>query len=260
MLTGSLETFTSSEVLRLVAGTRRTGSLVVSGDGPLGTSIEVDVVVRDGKIVSARGGSPLATTTHTALADLLRIRHGEFSFDADTEDALAREDGAVAGSTLDVDAAIAEAESILTEWQALESYVPSLDAAVDLTASIDTPVTLTPSHWTTLAAIGAGCTARDLGRLTGQGPLDVCRSIRVLVDVGVVRVHDDHDRPAALAEVVELPAEPARTDSPMGPDSADLLPEPEFEVPVVPERFRHFSPRAALALAATEQPAARQSA
>lgn len=244
MLTGSLETFTSSEVLRLVAGTRKTGALVVRGTGPLGADIEVDVRVRDGAIVAASGGSALASDTLTSLADLLRISDGDFSFDADAVDG-------VSGPTIDVDEAIAEAEAILAEWQILESYVPTLDAGVELNASIDSAVTLHPRQWTTLSAIGTGCTVRDLARLTGEGPLETCRSIRVLVDLAVVRVLVVDDA-AASSEEVERDARAltAVADLPLGPDSADLVSPLDAEIPVVSERFRHFSPRAAVAMAA----------
>lgn len=278
MLTGSLETFSSAEVLRLVAGTRKTGSLVVRGDGPFGAVIEVDVRVSNGEITTVTGGSPLASDTHTALADLLRIGHGEFSFDADAIATTA------SGPAIDVEDAIAEAESILAEWKLLEAYVPSLDAAVELSASIDHAVTVEPRQWTTLSAIGTGCTVRDLARITGEGPLEACRDIRALVDLGVVRVlagHDaaeissddadefatgdldldegswtaafgdeDSDRPSG-PELEPVPVFDA-ADLPLGPDSADLVPAPEVDVPAVSERFRHFSPRAAVAMAATE--------
>lgn len=275
MLTGSLDTFTSTEVLRLVAGTRKTGSLVVRGPGPLGAPIEVDVRVRDGAVVAVHGGSPIASDSVTALADMLRISRGEFSFDAEVSTA-------ADGPTLDVEAAISEAESVVAEWESLAAVVPSLDAVVELTASIDAPVTLHPHQWPTLSAIGPGCSIRDLARLTGEGLLSVCRSIRVLAELGVVRLHitgseasasagadvdpddtsSDDTAPSTMTTVIageiesdewtEAVAMVGSDTLPLGPDSADLVPDDEPAMPRVSARFRHFSPRAAVAMAASE--------
>lgn len=173
-LQGTLEIFTVPEVLRLLAGTRKTGRLQV--DGPTGP-FAVDL--RDGGIVAAAGRVP-AAGLHEVLIGLLRTRSGTFAFDPEAP--------VGDGERHDVEDLLGRCEIELRDWTEVEAVVPDLGARVELRAELAGDVTLTPERWAQVRHVGEGRAVRDFAARAGLDDLAACRAICDLVDVGVVDV------------------------------------------------------------------------
>lgn len=176
-LQGTLDTFALPDVLRLLAATRKTGRLRLTG--PRGTGV---VSVIDGTIgVIDAPAAPHATEAVDALFELLRFEQGSFTFDADAEPEL----GGSSGS--DVDALLTGAESLLVEWREIESVVPSMDAWVTLRRNLVAPkVTIAGAQWLTVVAVGSGATVRQMSDDLQMGELPVSRAVRDLLELGLI--------------------------------------------------------------------------
>jgi hypothetical protein len=179
-LQGTLDTFALPDVLRLLAATRKTGRLRLSGSRGNGA-----VWVEAGSVVCVEAAhAPHATEADAALFELLRFEDGAFTFDVD----LVHEDPAPA---LDVEEVLGAAEKQLAEWQEIESVVPSLDAWVSLRSDLPGPeVVIDRDRWATLVAIGAGATVRRVGDELCLSELAVSRALKALVELGVAEVDD----------------------------------------------------------------------
>jgi len=202
-LQGSLDTFALVDVLRLLANTRKTGRLRLSGARGQGT------VWLDGGGVVAAGAT--GSRTSDGLVDmffeLLRYDDGTFVFESDmtTPDA---------GAPADVDAVVAEAEVLLAEWRDIAAVVPSMDLVVRLAPELPNPeVVVDASRWRVIVATGSGRTVRDLGDHLGLGELAVGKAVKDLTEAGLVTL-EEGSTPApapatALAPAVDAEAEQA---------------------------------------------------
>ena len=201
-LSGTLDSFALPDVMRLLASTKKTGRLRVTGNRGSGS-----VWVDDGEIVSTELTLPGTAdpTPPEVVFGLLRFGSGSFTFEAEAR-------AVNAGPPEPLEPVLVSAEHMLTEWRAIEEIVPSLDVHVTLTPEptggdvmIDTP------RWRCIAAVGGGATAGAVGAALGQGEIEVCRTIKELVELG-------------LLEIGEAPAEVEPTPAPF---VADLIaPEP----------------------------------
>src|SRR3954451_5749275 len=108
-LQGTLDTFALPDVLRLLASTKKTGRLRVSGDRGEG-----NVWVDGGAVVAAEStGSGEDGTAVDVVFELLRYNDGSFTFEA----------GSTAespGAPGDVEPLLEQAESQLVEWREIE--------------------------------------------------------------------------------------------------------------------------------------------
>jgi len=215
-LSGTLETFSLPDVLRLLSSTKKTGLLALDGDRGRGR-----VWVDGGEIVAADATRAVVDDVDAVLFELLRFGEASFEFDTTAE----LPDGA--GAPRAVDDALDVAETRLAEWQEIEAVVPSLDVRVRMVPELDGDATVTPADWRVLARIGTGASGHDLAGHLVQGEYDVCRQLRDLVEAGLVEL---------TGEVEEAPAAPPATEEVAGALEAMLhapVPEtPVFEVPV----------------------------
>ncbi len=215
-LQGTLDSFALPDVLRLLAGTRKSGRLDVAGDGGEGR-----VWFGDGQLIAGEG--PQGTRAG-GVADvvfhLLRFESGQFAFEAD---ALPDE----AAGPEDVDAVIEQAEAQVVEWRDIELVVPSLRSTLSLRSELDDDdlaVSLTAAEWKTVVAIAGGTHVAALGEALDLDDLTVCRRLRDLVQRELVEVGDEveADAPAPSPEAVEEPAYAsdvfAEEDAPAGAD------------------------------------------
>jgi hypothetical protein len=188
-LQGTLDTFALPDVLRLLAATKKSGRLRITGGRGSG-----DVWVTGGGVSAIEAShAPHATELVDALFELLRFEEGSFAFEAD----VAHDDS---GPTSEVDALLDRAEDLLTEWRQISAVVPSLDAFVTLRRTLEAPtVSITQDHWTTLVAVGGGSAVRGIGDGLGLSEIAVSRAIRDLVELGVVEI--EAVAPAGTAEV-----------------------------------------------------------
>ena len=178
-LQGTLETFSMPEVLRLLAGTKKTGMLALDGDRGVGK-----VWLREGDIVGVHSDRERSDDVNGVLFHILRFRAGAFVFESDAEPEHVLE-------PLDVEVALDAAEDVLGEWRELEAVVPSMSMRIRLTPELDAEsVSVTQTHWRAIVSVGTGTTARGLGQRMESGELDTCRLIRDLVETGLVDVGD----------------------------------------------------------------------
>ena len=183
-LLGTLADFHVGDILALLASTRKTGVLVVEGDGRSGR-----VWVDDGQIVG--GQSEGDHEAAVVVFDLLRLEQGRFSFD----------DGVAPpapGEPVTVEEVLTEARAKLVEWREIEAVVPSMTSLVALDAggAAAGDITIAADQWRTVAAVGAGGTVAEVASRLGAGEFAACRAIRSLVDAGLARITPTAPEPA----------------------------------------------------------------
>jgi Domain of unknown function (DUF4388) len=211
-LQGTLETFALPDVLRLLASTHKTGRLRLSGVSGSGS-----LWLADGAIVSSEASrAPHAQGATDVLFELLRFKEGEFVFDDD-------DTAADPGEPADVEDTLSASESMLEEWKSIEAVVPSLDGWVSLRAELPgDEVTIDSERWRQIVAVGGGNTVGGLGGTLGLGELPVSRTVKDLVELGLV---DLGEAPAGAGApsirfepaptVVETPAPVVPADEPV---------------------------------------------
>jgi hypothetical protein len=215
-LQGTIDTFALPDVLRLLAATRKTGRLRLSG--PRGTG---SVWVEEGAVVDLDAAhAPHATEAHETLFELLRFEEGSFTFDVD----VVCEDPRPAA---DVDALLDAAEAQLAEWREIEAVVPSLDAWVSLRHQLPAAeVTIDRERWATLAAVGSGATVRRIGDELCLAELAVSRAVKALVELGVVDILDTPPAGNDQRPLVASAAPEAEVASPPPPPPPDVRRRP----------------------------------
>jgi hypothetical protein len=192
-LQGDLSSFALPDVLRLLAGTAKSGRLAVSAPPASG-----EVWMRDGGVA---GGvmttAPRADSATDILFEMLRLAEGSFVFEDDEDMAETRD-----AQVTSVDDALVAAEALVAEWVEVEAVVPSMDAWVAFAAEIDgDEVTVSAESWRTLAVIGNGGTVDDIADALELTDLAASRQVKVLVESGMATVRMDHAMTRHEAEV-----------------------------------------------------------
>ena len=182
-LQGDLESFALPDVLRLLAGTTKSGRLGVTASSESG-----EVWMLDGDLV---GGSvttrPNAKTPAEVVYELLLFPEGSFLFD-DGEQLV---DG---GERSSVDDALTDAALLKEEWADVTSVVPSLDHWVTITQEIEgDEVTVNAEDWRLLAPVAAGSSVRAVGAYLDVSDLDASKRVRSLVEAGLVTLGETPD-------------------------------------------------------------------
>ena len=253
-LQGTLDTFALPDVLRLLAATKKTGRLRITGGRGTGS-----VWVSSGEVEAIEAThAPHATDAVDALFELLRFEEGAFTFDAEA----AHDDP---GPPTDVELLLAHSEALLAEWREIEAVVPSMDAWVTLRRTLPLPeIAVDQDRWTTIVAIGAGATVRRIGDELCLAELPISRAVKELSEAGLVDIAaaapagaaavDQRQRPAAARPLAgrqgqaELPGRPRfpRAAGHRGPAPPrrrrplPLRPQPEAFVPLdLPGHRRH---------------------
>ena len=179
-LQGDLKSFALPDVLRLLAGTGKSGHLEVSGASGSGA-----VVLRKGSIASATvSTAPRADDPADVVFEMLRLADGVFAF----------EEGDITdkGLQADVDATIALAESLGEEWAEIEAVLPSMDAWLSLVPEVTDEVIISVPTWQALASIGSGGNVHDLAAALGLSDLAASRRVVELIDAQLVDVRPNH--------------------------------------------------------------------
>ncbi len=195
-LQGTLETFALPDVLRLLASTHKTGRLRLSGVSGSGS-----LWLADGAIVASEASrAPHAQGATDVLFELLRFKEGEFVFDDD-------DSAADAGEPVDVEDTLGASEAMLEEWKSIEAVVPSLDGWVSLRSELPSDeVTIDNERWSRIVAVGGGTTVGRLGEALGLGELPVSRTVKDLVELGLVELGDAPVGAAASYDYSPAPA------------------------------------------------------
>ncbi|MDQ1394776.1 MAG: resuscitation-promoting factor RpfA [Acidimicrobiaceae bacterium] len=223
-LHGSLQTFALPDVLVLLASTKKSGELRVTGP-----RLDGRVWVEEGQLVASAVGH--ARDHVDAVFELLRLKDGDFAFE---------QDQAAPSPQPPVPMApvLTHAQERLVEWREIEAVVPSLDAVVRLVADApEAEVIMRAEQWRVVVAAGPGGTVASVTQGLGVGEFDACRAVKELVEAGLMAVSAAPAVPeAALPEVAlsepPAPAPPAAADSAedaapvvdRGADGADLAP------------------------------------
>ena len=177
-LQGTLDTFALPDVLRLLASTKKTGRLLIAGNRGTGS-----VWVDGGSVVGSEAtGTMLDAGAVDVLFELLRYADGSFTFEAGTTAPDPAPSRAVEPLLLD-------AERQLAEWREIEAVVPSMDAWISLVADLEgDEILIAAERWKAIVAIGSGTSVTGIGHTLKLGELDVCRQVKELVELGLVKV------------------------------------------------------------------------
>ena len=218
-LQGDLTSFTLPDVLRLLAGTGKSGCLVIDGHPSGGR-----VLLHQGAILGGNAAAaPRAVVPADVVFELLRIDGGSFLFD---------EGDQPGGPTVPVDEVLAAAEDLVRQWDEVEAVVPSMKAWISLAPELDVDVVqVTAEQWRSLAAIGGGGNVRDLAGALDLTDLAACRRVVDLADAGLVLVRPSHGYTPPEVELDDFEDYEVPMDDPMT-DLEDLVVE---DRPVVME-------------------------
>ncbi|MCU1370171.1 MAG: hypothetical protein JWO77_1365 [Ilumatobacteraceae bacterium] len=180
-LQGDLKSFALPDVLRLLAGTGKSGVLEVANVIAAG-----EVTLRHGTIASAATTvSPRATDPADVVYELLRFEDGSFVFEEGEIDET--------GMSADVDATIEAAAALVEEWIEIEAVIPSMEAWVSLAPELaEEEIIISADRWRALVAVGAGGNVHDLAAGLGTSDLAVSRQLVGLVEAGLVQVRASH--------------------------------------------------------------------
>ncbi len=228
-LQGDLDTLALPDLLRLLAGSAKSGRLELEGDRGSGVALLYDGGVVGGDVQAA----PNATDPVDLIFELLRFNEGTFRFDGDSP--VTRH-----GSPFDVEMLLARAGEMLIEWHEVEVVMPSLDAWLTLAEDLASDEIIVSRHdWRILAAVGGGLSARQLADRLDLTELGVYCVVRDLVESATLVVNEA--RSDAIADSDDFTPQPkeaparARLDAlaaSFSPDdhidapAATMLPEP----------------------------------
>lgn len=217
-LHGTLETFALPDVLALLAATKKTGELRVVG-GKTDGRVWFDA----GAVVGAEVGR--AAGYVDAVFELLRLESGKFSFDAEKVAPAPGEPGAI-------ESLLAEAQARLAEWRSIEEVVPSVECGVSLSSEVSDPhVMVTGGQWRALVGVASAGTVSSLIDHLGAGEFETCRTLKGLVEAGLVRV-GEAPAPTAAADPEPVAAPVVQPEAPASapePEAVAPAPEPEPE-------------------------------
>ena len=234
MLTGTLDDFTLADVLRLIAGARRTGGLEVTRDGGAGS-----LWFRDGAVSRAaaaydrraRAASPAAAVEDLTF-DLMRWTRGEFSWTPGA----AGGPGADGEAAVEVDELLREVSRRLEELAQIQTLVPSEEAV--LTMAPQPPegavqINIAPGEWRVLVLVDGHRTVGEIAAAAGLDDLEAMKRLYGLAAAGLVAA-DEAPSPRSVPDTADTTAVPVTTDAPEeSTDEAERPAEPE--APAEPE-------------------------
>ncbi|MCB0975972.1 MAG: DUF4388 domain-containing protein [Acidimicrobiales bacterium] len=178
-LQGDLASFALPDVLRLLAGTAKTGRLTIEGSPHTG-----EVWFREGEIAGGTVTSrPSASAAAEIVYELLQFDQGSFAFD---------DDDVVEGSdSAEVEGALAEAERLQAEWDDVTQVVPSLDHWLEMTPELATgEVTLDGDQWRLLAVIAGGAPVQTVAKQFSESDLAASKRVKAMAESGLVTVSE----------------------------------------------------------------------
>ncbi len=219
-LQGDLDTLALPDLLRLLAGSAKSGRLELEGDRGTGVALLYDGGVVGGDVQAA----PHATDPVDLIFELLRFGDGTFRFDDSSP--VTRH-----GSPFDVEMLLARAGEMLLEWHDVEGVMPSLDAWLTLAEDLTTEEIIVSRHdWQVLAVVGGGRSARHLADRLDLTELGVYRIVRDLVGSGTLVV--DETRTGSAAEPGEsTPAKQSPARARLDALAASFVPVEQVEAP-----------------------------
>jgi hypothetical protein len=184
-LQGTFDVLGFADVLELLAQKETTGRLHVRS-----RSIGANVYLEGGRLVGADVGEHFNTSTldvrsrlEEVCFELLEAERGSFEFVPDTTGM------GPPTISLQVDEVLDSARKRLEEWREIQTVIPSLDLHPSVVPDLETDeVTLTRDRWRLLTAIDGRRSIRAVARLLMESDYEVCRSLKSMIEVGVVEI------------------------------------------------------------------------
>ena len=225
-LQGTLDTLSLPELCELLSGTTKTGALHVRAEIGQGVLWFTDGKVCAGEAGSQTGppppgaGGDLLERLHDVCFELFRYSEGTFEFEPDRRPSWA------ADKAVDVSGLVAETERRMAEWRDIIAIIPSVEARPRLVPEPPSggPITLDAGQWRVVTGIDGRRRVSALIRVLDGGEFTVCKTLRSLVQAGLVEIEPaDGAAPAA----VESPAGAAAVLEALEPEAPDQDPQPE---------------------------------
>jgi hypothetical protein len=245
-LQGTLDTLSLPELCELLSGTNKTGALHVRSETGQGVLWFTGGQVCAGEAGGQTGppppgaGGDLLGRLHDVCFELFRYTEGSFEFEAD------RRPSWPAERSVDVSGLLAETERRMAEWREIIAVIPSIEARPRLVPEPPAagPITLDAAQWRVVTGIDGRRRVSALIRVLDGGEFTVCKTLRSLVQAGLVEIDAAEAPPAApagdtaaTAVTVVSPsdvddAEPPSAKTGRGdrtPTQPELEPEPAFD-------------------------------
>ncbi len=177
-LQGTIDTFPLTDVLALLASSKKTGRLALDGDRGRAALWITDGEVVGGDMLGAAGDSAASL-----LFELLRFDEASFAFEV-TEGA---PEHAVAATSIET--GLREASALLAEWDDIVAVVPSLAHRVVLQAELpEDTVTLDATTWALVLAAATDPVVAAVGDSLGLDEFGACAAVASLVDQGLATI------------------------------------------------------------------------
>lgn len=185
MLQGTFDIFTLTELLTMLAGGNKTGT------------VEIEVAERSGRIHLREGlccgvePAPEGVDTDDALGaalvelgfELARERSGEFRF--------LTEEPPASDLLVTVDEPVVEITRLLDEWQQIIALIPSVELCPQLAPELTgEEITLTAAEWSLAVTLDGRVSVRELSDERAGSLLEICEEIADLVERGAVRLNE----------------------------------------------------------------------
>lgn len=195
VLEGKFSNSQVDEVLQTVIQGKGTGRLDLQGSSIFGGRVQAAIFIEDGRLVHVETA---AGTSIASLIDLFSLKEGTFSFAGGETTAVKELSVPVADIILQVTAA-------LDEWNSMHQRLGSLDAVYALRAEgAGGELVLTRQQWQVVAGLDGRTSLRELARRTGQGSVEVSKTIVGFMQSGLVT--EVETQPAPSEEEAEHPA------------------------------------------------------
>jgi hypothetical protein len=199
-LQGTLDTLSLPELCELLSGTNKTGALHVRSESGQGVLWFNGGQVCAGEAGSQTGpppgvGGDLLERLHDVCFELFRYTEGSFEFEAD------RRPSWPAERSIDVLGLLAETERRMAEWREIIAVIPSIEARPRLVPEPPAagPITLDAAQWRVVTGIDGRRRVSALIRVLDGGEFTVCKTLRSLVQAGLVEIDAADAAPAAPA-------------------------------------------------------------
>jgi hypothetical protein len=236
-LSGTLDTLSLPELLELLSGTNKTGALHVRaeiGQGVLWFSTgKVCAGEAGGQTGPPPGaGADLLERLNDVCFELFRYTEGSFEFEPDRRPSWPADRG------VEVAGLVAETERRMAEWREIIAVIPSIEARARLVPEPPAggPITLDAAQWRVVTGIDGRRRVSALIRVLDGGEFSVCKTLRSLVQAGLVEIEaaeagtapgsgDNGTGAAAGLAPTERDAESGRPSPKPGRDRARSEPE-----------------------------------
>jgi len=193
-LQGTIDAFPVANVLQLLAGSKKTGRLIVEGDRST-----AQLFVADGQVTGGSIRDSVDDDMADVVLELLRYRAGSFLFEPGSVDP-------DAVSPQDLDGLVEAATERLAVWVAVEEVVPSMRHRISLVPDVGPDgIQLSASEWKVVIAASTNAQVSELVGEEGVSDLAACRLVAELVGRGVVVV----DGPGSGLVLADSPLEVA---------------------------------------------------